>query len=213
METWIALATASAALLGVLISYFRLRTERETRVRELADQQRRWESDLQEERVRWNHQLEDERDRWGIEHRAELKAGFLRSLVDERLRLYPPVFKLLGSVGDTDPRGRHHVDLEQNPGRLVEVADSLLGHIYGDAGLVMSMDTRDVLLAVSEQGYLFQSNDTSIDRVVDWFYWARRRLRADLQLEDTEDIGVDLTELLEDFRKTAYRQPPADAAG
>lgn len=173
METWIAFVTASAALLGSLISYVKLRSD-----------------------------LKDARDRWAREHRTQLRADFLRPVVDERMRLYPPVFKLLGSVRDTDPSGEHHRDLEQNPSQLTRVADELLGHVYGDAGLVMSMDTRNVLLAVLTQCRRFQENDGSVDTTVRGFYLARRVLRADLQLEDVEDVESELKRLVEEFTKT-----------
>jgi hypothetical protein len=125
---------------------------------------------------------------WEKEQRTQLEVGFLQTLVEERLRCYPPVFKLLGEVRDTAVRGTHLDAIEANPAQLVEVADELWDHVYGDAGLLMSMETRNGLLDVVQICRDFDAGEVSLGRVRLQFQMGRRLVRADLQIEDIEQV-------------------------
>ena len=91
----------------------------------------------------------------------------------------------MGSVRDVpDPKEEHWQSLAKNPEQLLRVSDDLIEQLYGEAGLFMSMETRDALLSVYYACHLFQTNQIPLKRLVKEFFGARRQLRSDLQIED-----------------------------
>ena len=158
-----ALVTAIAALVTAIITYLK----------------------LQNERNQWRKELESQRNQWQIEHDADLRSKFLHDIVMERYKTYSAVLNILGTVRDIpDPQEKHWQSLEQNPEQLLTIANDLIGQLYGNAGLVMSMDTRNVLLSVYYACHLFQEKQITRTRLVQEFFQARRQLRSDLQIED-----------------------------
>ena len=73
--------------------------------------------------------------------------------------------------------------------QLKKTADKILKHIYGPAGLVMQMETRDAAIYVWEICEEFQNKEIDLDQLENAFYYVRRYLRADLQLDDIEEIN------------------------
>jgi len=125
---------------------------------------------------------------------------FLRLRVEHRLQTYPAVFKLLGAIRDSDPVEIQKDSLKANPGQLLPVATELEKHLYGEAGLFMSFDTRSAVLKVWEDCHLFQKEKIAYEDLIADFFFARRYLRADLQLDDIKMIKSDV-EKRKDQRK------------
>jgi hypothetical protein len=162
------------ALFGVAFTALKFRDERQQRLVDLHDQRRRWLAEFESDRKEWIGQ-----------HRSALKSEFLHELVKQRYKVYPPVLRTLGAVRDIpDPAQEHHRSLIAEPEQLMGTADEILHHLYSDAGLVMSMETRNQLLAAWYACHRFQTGDATIDSLVREFFRARRALRGDLQLDD-----------------------------
>jgi hypothetical protein len=162
------------ALFGVAFTVLKFRDERRQRL-----------VDLQDQRQRWRTEFESGRKEWIGDHRSALRSEFLHELVRQRYKVYPPVLRTLGAVRDIpDPAQEHYRSLIAEPERLTGTADEILQHLYSDAGLIMSMETRNQLLAAWYACHRFQAGDATIDSLVREFYRARRALRGDLQLDD-----------------------------
>jgi hypothetical protein len=175
-------ATTLTALAGLITALFGVAF---TAVRFRLDQKQR-ASDLQDQRQRWEAEFENARREWIGQHRTALRTEFLHELVRQRYRVYPAVLSTLGAVRDVpDPAGEHYESLRSDPKQLSQTAEQLLRHLYGEPGLVMTMDTRNQLLSAWYTCHLFQTGDASIDRLVREFFQSRRRLRDDLQIDDS----------------------------
>lgn len=83
-----------------------------------------------------------------------------------------------------DPKGKHYQSLEEDRTQLFSVAEQLLGHLYGEAGLLMEYDTRNALFEAWKACHLFAEDKVTLRQLVGYFYLARRWVRADLQMED-----------------------------
>jgi hypothetical protein len=168
MDTALITATVSliTALSGIIFTIVRIRKERD-------DRRQEFQSKV-----------------------AEIEAKFLHERVAQRYKTYPEVFKVLGAVRDVpDPAKEHYKSLLQNRRQLQETADSILKHLYGDAGLVMGMPTRNALLSVWRACYLFQTNKVTLRQLVGYFFIARRWLRVDLQIVDIQEVMSELDEI------------------
>jgi len=96
----------------------------------------------------------------------------------------------LGEVQDCpDPKQRHWELIRQNPKMLFTIADDIINHLYHEAGLFMSYKTRNTLLTLYTYCYMYQTNEVKFDEVVVQFWKARRKLRMDLQIEDTGEFS------------------------
>ena len=145
----------------------------------------------------WN--LKNEKEKWLTDARSQLQSHYLEGIVGERLRTYAPVFKTLGEVRDVpDPQQEHWNTLKKNPEKLLRVADELLSHLYGEAGLLMEMNTRNSLLTAYYSCHKFQNNEIKLERLVSDFYQARRKLRADLQIPDLGE-ETELKHIIESY--------------
>lgn len=175
VTTVTAVVSLATALFGIFFTVFKFRDER-----------RRRQSDLEEQRERWSKAFEAERKEWVVQHKSELRSEFLHKLVEQRYSTYPPVLQVLGRVRDVpDPSQQHYKSLEVKPEQLLPTADDILEHLYGAAGLVMSMDTRNQLISAWYACHLVQAGEVEVPHVVREFYLARRSLRADLQIDDS----------------------------
>jgi len=169
-----AIVALVTALSGIVFTYRKLQNERD-----------QWQTALESQQSQWQQNLQNQRDQWQKEHDADLRSKFLHNIVIERYKTYPAVLKILGTVRDIpDPHEKHWQSLENNPEQLLPVADALIGHLYSEAGLVMSMETRNALLSVYYACHIFQEKQITRTRLVQEFFQARRQLRSDLQIED-----------------------------
>jgi hypothetical protein len=127
---------------------------------------------------------------------AEWQVQFLRDLVERRVAAYPPVFRSLAAVRDvagTDDGHLAHV--QQHPEYLTQTADELLDHLYSEAGLLMSMSTRNQVHSARAACLRFQTGGVAINDLVYVFYEARRLLRLDIQLAGADSFVTALKEI------------------
>jgi hypothetical protein len=106
-----------------------------------------------------------------------------------RAASYAGVFKTLGAISDmVIPEGpNRYRTLLDNRELLQSTADSLLGHLYSNPGLLMTMETRNHLHTARAACLSFLASggsEAQADDLVNDFYYARRILRADLDLID-----------------------------
>lgn len=94
---------------------------------------------------------------------------------------YQEVFIVLGAVPD-------FISVELSKEQLRETADKILKHLYGPAGLVMQMETRNALIYAWKVCKGFQKDEYNEDQLKDAFYFAGRYIRTDLQLDDIAEI-------------------------
>jgi hypothetical protein len=189
-----ALTTSSAALasavFAALFGVVKWRDERHARLQAAEEQRIEWE----DQRVKWEQTFEDARE-GGV---ADWRVQFLRDLVLQRVATYADVLKALGAVRDVQGDGEHLEELARNPGELLKTADELLGHLYGPAGLVMSMTTRGWVHRARLKCLEFQSGDNKTEGLVNAFFYARRHLRQDIQIADSASVATALSELGEE---------------
>jgi len=158
-----AVAALVTAIAGIFFNYWNLKNAKE----------------------QWITDSKSQKEQWIADAISQLQDHYLSIMVQERLKTYAPVLKTLGEVRDIpDPEEKHWDMLKEHPEILLRVADELLFHLYGQAGLLMEMDTRNSLLNAFFSCYQFQQKDIKFEKVVFDFYQARRKLRADLQLQD-----------------------------
>jgi len=183
--TTAALVTACAALLSSVLALLKLRADRRT----------------------WTTRLREQREQ-GI---AEWQVQFLRDLVQRRQDLYPPVFEALGVVVDLrDPVARSFSD--ESPEALLDSAREIRAHLYGSAGLVMSMESRNWLHLARVEALKWAKGNGSHDDLVDSFYYARRQLREDIQIADLKDVQTALNSISEERRaepRSRTASPPS----
>jgi hypothetical protein len=77
--------------------------------------------------------------------------------------------------------------LREDPDRLSNTAAALFDHLYGNAGLLMTMPTRNVVHHARLACASFLASRGSQEdgaELVDAFFLARRYIRADLELLD-----------------------------
>ena len=167
-----------AAILTFVVGAWKIRDERKQRIEQFTVQEDQWLA-----------KFEAEREEWAGEKRVALKSELLQERIRRRYESYPEVLSALGAVRDIpDPGREHYRQLEENPTTLSPVADELLRHLYGFAGLVMSMATRNQLLAAWYACKLFEAGEITTDQLVDMFFQARRQLRRDLEIDDSGDV-------------------------
>jgi hypothetical protein len=196
MQETIALITSIAAIvgtvLGVALNTWRLKSERH-----------QWRNEFESESDRWRQQYQEERERWFAELRAkqdEQRIRLLERTLDRRFASYGAVLSLLGKVRDYDsPDGCHFRQLQEDPASLSRVSSELLKQLYGDAGLVMEMDTRNALIEAIQTAENFCLQRASLEDLCESFFMARRFLRSDLQILDHPSIKGQLVRMQEGF--------------
>jgi len=203
MDQSIALVASIAALLGTVLGFllntWRFRSERH-----------QWRSEFDRETNRWRAEYEDERRRWLTELRAkqdEQRIRLLERTLDRRFATYGSVLSLLGRVRDYDsPDGSYFRELQETRDQMAEISSGLLGHLYGDAGLAMEMDTRNSLVEAIQTAENFRLGRASLEDLCERFFMARRFLRSDLQIGDHPAIKGQLEKIQEDFRELMERR-------
>ena len=145
--------------------------------------------------VKWR----TERAQWHRTFESELKKGvsdwevqFLHDLVTRRVEAYPAVLRTLGAVRDVAD-DEHLAAVREHPECLLDTADQLLAHLYGEAGLVMSMSARNELHRARTACLGFQTGKVALDDLVTDFFHARRELRRDIQIADSKSIATALS--------------------
>jgi hypothetical protein len=156
-------------------------TERQERQSTFEAQQ----AELNRQADRWRREFEAER----VSQQVLLRKDFLLEQYQYRLASYGAVLKTLGAVSDVvDSRDSDPFRaLLENPDRLSTTATALFDHLYGEAGLLMTMRTRNVLHRARQACASFLASDGSQKdgkELVDAFFRARRYIRADLELLD-----------------------------
>ena len=157
----------------------------------------RQQEQFEEQRNRWTKQFEEERKRWTEEFEAGrrdqqvlVKRDFHLEQYRYRVAAYADVLKTLGAVSDVtyvQEGPEKYRALHENRELLQSAADELYQHLYGKAGLLMTMTTRNVLHGARRACLAFAASDGDKkdgDNLVNAFYYARRYLRADLELSD-----------------------------
>ena len=100
-----------------------------------------WQQKYETDRAQWQQTFESERQK-GV---SDWQVQFLHDLVTWRVEAYPAVLRTLGAVPDVEGDDDHLAAVRDLPERLLEAVGELLEHLYGEAGLVMSMGTRNRL--------------------------------------------------------------------
>jgi len=120
-----------------------------------------------------------------------IRKEFLLEQYRFRIAAYGGVLRTLGAVSDvTIASGggpSKYKELHANRELFLSTASALYEHLYGEAGLLMTMDTRNVLHDARRKCVAFLNSDGDRkhgDELVDAFFYARRYLRADLELVD-----------------------------
>jgi hypothetical protein len=133
-------------------------------------------------------ELDRQAERW----KADFRKDFLLEQYRYRLAAYSDVLKTLGAVPDvmSESGPDKYKELHGNKELLRATAAALRGHLYGEPGLLMMMRTRNSLHSAWRECLVFLNGDgdeLSGDMLVDFFFRARRYLRADLDLPDPDD--------------------------
>jgi hypothetical protein len=141
-------------------------------------------------------QLIVEQERWQAEFVAEqnrqvvgLEKDFRLEQYRYRLNSYSEVLQALGAVSFVEGTSWDELadDLVRRAEELRSTADDLFTQLYGKAGLLMTITTRNFVHSARQECLKFLAqNDARPDiaDLVDAFYEARRYLRADLELLD-----------------------------
>lgn len=143
------------------------------------------QAELKRQAEHWQREFASE----GRRQEVALRTQFHLEQYRHRLSHYSAVMRTLGaviSVGVENETDRHEV-LPQSKELLQSTADALYEHLYSEAGLLMTQETRRrlhtarlaCLRSLQENGSKDAAND-----LVDAFFVARRYLRADLELVD-----------------------------
>ena len=140
---------------------------------------------MQEQRRQFEAEFAAERQRQVV----QLRKDFLLEQYRYRLTCYAEVLQSLGAVSYIEGQSLQDLarDLAGRKDELRSVSEQLSGHLYGKAGLLMSMKTRGMVhwaRVVCLQFLASRDSDPDISDLVDAFYDARRYLRADLELLD-----------------------------
>jgi hypothetical protein len=143
------------------------------------------QAELNRQAERWNAEFLAQRNREEVLLRKE----FLLEQYRYRLAVYRDVLKTLGAVPDmmVESGSDKYKALHGKKELLRSTSDALRGHLYGEAGLLMTMPTRNALHSAWRECLLFlngDGDDLSGDLLIDVFFHARRYLRADLELLD-----------------------------
>jgi hypothetical protein len=187
-----------SALVAVAAAYFGYRQKNEA----LAQQVKEFEGQQDQRKVegqQWIAQYLAEQDRQVV----GLEKDFRLEQYRYRLSSYSEVLQALGAVSfiGGDSLDDLADDLDRRRDELRSTADALFGHLYGRAGLLMTIATRNVVHTARHECLKFLAqNDPRPDiaDLVDAFYDARRYLRADLELLDdrSPETVKDLAEQL-----------------
>jgi hypothetical protein len=121
--------------------------------------------------------------------REEFRQDFWLEQYRYRQSAYGEVLETLGAVPDVmlETGPDKYKTLHGNKELLRSTAEALHGHLYGKAGLLMTMPTRNSLHSAWQECLLFlkgNADELAGDILVDVFFQARRYLRADLDLWD-----------------------------
>jgi hypothetical protein len=143
------------------------------------------QADLQRHAERWEAEFAAERSRQDV----QLRKDFLLEQYRYRLASYRDVLRTLGAVSDVmfDRSSNMYEALYQNKELLRATANALYDHLYGEPGLLMTMPTRNTLHSARRECLAFLEGNGDLeagDRLVNAFFYARRYLRADLELTD-----------------------------
>ncbi|MCA1687545.1 MAG: hypothetical protein LC714_02870 [Actinobacteria bacterium] len=175
-----AIVAIGSALVAVLVTLYGLLERKRT----FESQQRT----LKEDAERWRATFEAERR----SQEVILKKEFLFEQYRFRLAAYGDVMRTLGAVSDVDFRRdpASFMTAADTPELLLSTAAGLYDHLYSQPGLLMTMETRSVFHHAREQCIAFLAGNKTIkdaEDLTDAFFYARRYLRADLELLDDRD--------------------------
>lgn len=170
----VAVVSAIVAVLVMVFGFYERRRAFDAQQEELKRQSEQWKDDF-EARTRRDEVL--------------LRKEFLLEHFRLRVSKYGPVLRTLGAVSDVELRRRPESarELQQNRKFLTSTADSIRDHLYGEAGLLMTMTTRNALHVARAECLTFRDAagmSTEVGSLADAFFYARRYLRADLELLD-----------------------------
>jgi hypothetical protein len=129
---------------------------------------------------------------------TDWQVQFLHDLVIRRVEAYPALLRTLAAVRDIPDDRDHLAAVRGHPERLLQTADELFDHLYGEAGLVMSMSTRNCLHAARMACLRFQTGGVSLEFLVARFFDARRELRQDIQIGDSKSIATALSDIADE---------------
>ena len=133
----------------------------------------------------WRAEFAAERSRQEV----QLRKDFHLEQYRYRLAAYRDVLKTLGAVSDVEfsRSPDKYEELHQNKELLLSTASALYDHLYGEAGLLMTMPTRNSLHSARLECLAFlkgPGDEQAGGILVEVFFRARRYLRADLELTD-----------------------------
>jgi hypothetical protein len=138
------LFTLFAAILTVLVNFFRERSEREKWRRSLEFERVKWERTIELEREKWQktteyeeRRIKHEENKWVLELNSQRELELYRT----RLRTYPDIFIALEQLS------QYRVN-ELSEDAAIELANSLNVWGYSEAGLCMSSDTRESVFSL-----------------------------------------------------------------
>ena len=209
-ETIGALVTAVAALGTTIVGWLRIHSDQREFESEQNAAQEMFESKQKAAQEKWFEQREEGRQKeiagWQIE--------FLRDLVRMRQTSYPPVFETLGVVvssGDVESQRL----ADESPARLLQAAKEITAHLYGPAGLLMSIESRGWMYSARREALKWHDGQDNHDELVTAFYYARRSLRLDLQLGDREEMETALKSIAKERHSSPTNdlQPPEEFTG
>jgi hypothetical protein len=178
------------ALVNLVLTSYRLHSEQARWERDFQKQREQWERDFQKQSEQWREELDSAEDRWEEELGAKLggvELALHRDLARARRVSYPKVFQTLGRISDvgqptSEPCPKEHL--------LNTLSSELFQHLYGDAGLLMEMPTRNALHRAWVACLLHSAGEIEWRQLQGYFFWARRWLRADLGIKDAEEIPI-----------------------
>jgi len=118
----------------------------------------------------------------------------------------------LGRIQDVpDPSGAYYKSIEPDEETILGIANDLQEQLYGKAGLVMEMETRNVLWKAWQACRRFHAGKIASDELIHVFFLARRYLRADLQLEDIPGIENRVKKMLDEVTRKKVTEGKADS--
>jgi hypothetical protein len=121
---------------------------------------------------------------------VRLRKEFLIEGYRHCLTAYSPVLRTLGTVSDLDLRGDRQANDVVAPDRLQRAADELHDQLYGEAGLLMTMESRNWIHVARQEAMSYQRSQRTADdrdKLGDAFFYARRAIRRDLDLKDDQE--------------------------
>jgi hypothetical protein len=207
-----------SAIVAVVVALWGLRERQRAflaQERELQRQSEHWKNDFEAQQGELERQAQHWKDDFEAARRREqasLMKDFLLEQYRYRLAAYGAVLKTLGAVSDVDFAYSNDLEaMRRDQDRLTTAADALYDHLYGEAGLLMTMPTRNVLHWARRECLTFLDSPErqgAGNALVKSFYLARRYIRADLDLVDDRS-PEGLTDLVERLNVEAKVDPCA----